>query len=163
MAFTVPRTWTVSEIVTAAMMNTDVRDNIGDLDARTTLQSAGVATAQTTTSTSYTDLATVGPAITKTTGTLVLVAITAGLANSSATQQTLVGIAITGATTVSPSDSTAMIFRSGATPNDMAASYIALFTVNAGSNTFTLKYRVSGGTGTFSNRGIVCWPAGKLA
>jgi hypothetical protein len=34
MAWTTPRTWVAGEVVTASQMNTHVRDNLADLDAR---------------------------------------------------------------------------------------------------------------------------------
>src|SRR5262245_46252801 len=34
MVWTTPRTWTVGELVTESMLNTHIRDNLADLDAR---------------------------------------------------------------------------------------------------------------------------------
>lgn len=47
-AWTTPRTWVANEVVTAAIMNTHVRDNLSDLDSRTDLNLKGRVIAVTT-------------------------------------------------------------------------------------------------------------------
>ena len=119
---------------------------------------ATVATSQTTTSFSFTDLATVGPSVTVTTGTKALVivssAASADLVNRSASH----GYAVSGATTVAATDTTAhkSFNNVGSPQNQDQDSFVSLLTgLTAGSNTFTSKYFVSGaGTGMFSNRQI---------
>lgn len=110
---------------------------------------AAVATAQTTTSTSYTDLATSGPAVTLTTGTKVLVMVTCAIENTSSTS--LMSYAVSGATTIAAADAAALANKSA---NFIQATTTSLITVTAGSNTFTAKYKVNGGTGTFERRTI---------
>ncbi len=118
---------------------------------------ATVATSQTTTSTSYTDLTTAGPAVTVTTGTKVLVIVSVYVsANATPGARSYMDFAISGATTRSASDTTAYLARTD-TGGDIwgRASAANLVTVTAGSNTFTAKYRVSSGTGTFVDRSII--------
>jgi hypothetical protein len=116
---------------------------------------ATVATSQTTTSSSYTDLATSGPAVTVTTGTKALVIVTSDLFNSGAGNRALMGYAVSGATTTSASDTTALLNLSGTANETMRCSAASIATLTAGSNTFTAKYRVNTGTGTFENRSII--------
>ena len=120
---------------------------------------ASVATSETTTSVTYVDLTTVGPAVTVTTGTSAWVSVYCLMSNANALNSCFIGYAISGATTLAASDATA----SGAT-SDVAAGANAFTTrvrvtgLTAGSNTFTAKYRVTGGTGTFSARYIAVEP-----
>jgi len=123
----------------------------------TGVSTATVATSQTTASTTMTDLATVGPSVTVTIGAngLALVIMTCGISNS-ASNATRVGYAVSGNSTVAASDSTALVATG---TNTIAPSVVFLATgLTAGSNTFTLKYDVSGGTGTFSGRVITVLP-----
>ena len=108
--------------------------------------SATVATAQSTSSSSYTDLATVGPAVTLTTGTKVLV-----ICNSWTDGGAWVDFAVSGATTRSASDTTAVSMSNVAPVRNGIATFL---TVNAGSNTFTMKYRSNSGASTYQNRQI---------
>jgi hypothetical protein len=113
--------------------------------------------AETTTSTSYTDLATAGPAVTVTTGTAAIVFATASIRNNTATQNALMGWAVSGATTTAANDAWAAAV--GGTSNIFERSTsIWIATLTGGSNTFTAKYKVSGGTGTFDERSIVVIP-----
>jgi hypothetical protein len=118
---------------------------------------ATVATSQTTTSTSYTDLATAGPSVTMTTGTKVLV-IVSGYCNQMPQPggRAYMDFAISGATTRSASDTTALLTR-GDTNGDWwgRASVANRETVTAGSNTFTAKYKVSTSTGGWQDRSII--------
>ena len=132
----------------------DVEDIIAALARAST---AEVTTSQTTTSTSYTDLATAGPTVTVTTGTKALVVVSGYMFNNTGNQAALMSVAISGASTFAAADNWAVeVF--GATGSAVAAgaSRATLFTgLTAGSNTFTSKYKVTGGTGTFRNRGII--------
>ena len=117
-----------------------------------------VATSQTTTSTSYTDLATSGPAVTVTIGAngLALVIISCYQFNSGA-GETYMSFAVSGASTVAAATETASTVTPG------TSAYVYSFTklvtgLTAGSNTFTAKYAVSSGTGTFRSRLISVIP-----
>jgi hypothetical protein len=150
MTWSAPRTWTTGEIVTAAMMN-GVRDELLALQAT----SASIATAETTTSTTYVDLATVGPAITISTSTTVLVFIQATM-SVNGVFNAFMGAAVSGATTLGASDTDAVnVVSSVANHTDRQGVAFRITGLTAGSNTFTAKYRVSGGTGSFANRHMV--------
>lgn len=119
--------------------------------------SATVTTQQTTTSTSYTDLTTSGPAVTVTTGTKALVIVTAQSRNNLAGEYCRISYAVSGSTTVAADDSFALNWQQpsdGTMFQNIRASAASVVSLTAGSNTFTLKYRVNGGTGTFLNRAI---------
>jgi hypothetical protein len=112
-----------------------------------------VPTSQTTNNTSYVDLATTGPALTLTTGTTALVMIDCEISHGSTGVSSYMGYAVTGATSVSATDTTA-VKSTNASGYPIAATRAILQSLTAGSNTFTAKYRVDSGTGTFVNRHI---------
>ncbi len=122
--------------------------------------SALVATSETTASTSYTDLATAGPAVTVTTGTVALVIVSASLANDTAGRFAFMGYAVTGASSLGAGDAIALSYESSAADDELQASWVSLRTdLTAGSNTFTAKYRAAtSGTATFKNRHITVLP-----
>lgn len=115
---------------------------------------AKIGTSQTTTSTSFTDLATVGPSVTLTTGTKVLILIGARISNSSANTASIMSVAVTGASTVAAGDSRGIYWNNVNANDSLAAAGVTNLTVTAGSNTFTAKYRVLSGTGTFVERSL---------
>jgi len=120
-----------------------------------TNDTATVATQQTTTSVTYTDLATSGPAVTVTTGTKVLVIISAGeMRNQNSSGECDMSFAVSGATTTAAADATSVGITSAASNETFRPTGAFVITVTAGSNTFTAKYRVGGGTGVFANRRI---------
>ena len=116
---------------------------------------ATVATSQTTTSTSYTDLATAGPAVTVTTGTRALVIIGSDITNNTSATSARTSFAVSGATTVAAVDTycAKLYWTTGQSAIQVSGVYL-LTGLTAGANTFTAKYKVSGGTGTFLNRSI---------
>ena len=128
----------------------------GSAWATLTPQSATVLTFESTTSTSFTDLTTSGPAVTLTTGTTALVTINSYCDNDTGTignQQIFMGVAVSGATTLAASDDYSAAHRLG--PNLVSvSSTFKLAGLTAGSNTFTAKYRVAGGNGRFKLRSI---------
>jgi hypothetical protein len=119
---------------------------------------AQVLTLQSTTSSSYTDLATVGPSITATTGTTALVTFTVTTdATTLGGDQGYASVAVSGATTVAASDDWSTVTRLGGNFVTMSRTY-GFTGLTAGSNVFTLKYKNgSGSTSRFSNRGLVVW------
>lgn len=175
MAWTAPMTAVAGSVFTAAQFNTFIRDNLnecpaakattpGSIFATTATnqiaeripQTATVATSQTTTSATYTDLATTGPAVTVTTGSTALVSLYNANLNSSATVSSLMSYDVTGASSVAASDATAI---GNATANGTRETGTFLQTgLTAGSNTFTCRYRVGSGTGTFVDRKIIVVP-----
>lgn len=165
-------------VFTAAQFNTHVRDNLNETApakataagqifvatgvnsiAARTMARARVETAETTGSSSYTDLATVGPSVTVTTGTQALVIITAAINNNTATVASSASFSVSGATAFS-ADNTVRIARDGVAANTLLRySAATLFPLTAGSNTFTMKYNTQAATtATFSVREIIVIP-----
>ena len=178
MAWSTPKTWTASEQVDASEMNTELRDNLNETapgiasasgrmivtDGANSIVEripAGgtVATSETTASTTYANLATAGPGLNVTTGTEAIVIITATMRNDTAGGQCIMSFAISGATTLAASDANSLTFESGHPADQYGASRVVFMSgLTAGSNTFSVKYRVSSGTGTFVNRDIAVIP-----
>jgi hypothetical protein len=115
---------------------------------------ARVETEQTTTSTSYTDLTTAGPAVTVTTGTKALVIISCEANNAANNSVSFMAYAVSGATTTAATNDTALYQRRQSASYDAHYSMASVITLTAGSNTFTAKYKVDGSTGTWSKREI---------
>jgi hypothetical protein len=159
----------VTGSVAPATWGDGVRDNFVDLDARTAPTTTATNTATgTTASTTFT--ATLGgspgtnPAVTVTTGTVAVIHLRGAIFNSAAGNTGYIGVAVSGATTRAANDGDGISFTAP------AAAYLAQFGttlvltgLTAGSNTFTLQYRVNAGTGSFFNRAIAVEPGNKLA
>jgi hypothetical protein len=127
--------------------------------AKANITSAEVDADQSTASTSFTDLATVGPAVTATTGTRALLLWMAAVRNSAAPSRALVGVAISGATTTAASDlgaAHALIGTASAEQTIVGARVVTGLT--AGSNTFTLKYRTTSGALNVQYRRLIVIP-----
>ena len=124
--------------------------------------SATVATGQASSSTTYTDLATVGPVVSLVTGTKVLVTISVAFNVPTANSTAYVAVAVSGATTIAAADA------NGAGPvslivstanNGVLARTFALAGLTPGTNTFTLKYKLLGAVSTtFLNRDLTITP-----
>ncbi|MFB4312945.1 hypothetical protein [Actinomadura sp. 21ATH] len=114
-----------------------------------------VATSQTTGSTSFTDLTTVGPVSTAATGPIALVWFAAQMSNSGATAVTQCAVDVSGATTRAP-ETTADLYIDGLGANQaIRASTVHLFSgLTPGTQSFKLQYRVGSGTGTFYDRSV---------
>lgn len=116
---------------------------------------AAVATQQDTTSTTYTDLTTVGPsvAVTLNEARTAIVLMKADMLDATTADDVWCSFAVSGATTLAASDARAVRHNgSGGVQSYAAFETVAL---NAGANTITMKYRVDGtGTGRFSNRNL---------
>jgi hypothetical protein len=122
---------------------------------------ATVSTGESTSSTSYTNLATVGPSLTATIGSsgrakVTISATIIGAAPNTAAMAT----DVSGASTIGASDAKCLLAQApGSTPFTFSSSRVVLYTgLNAGSTTFTAKYRVSAGSATFINRDIIVEP-----
>lgn len=178
MAWTAPMTAAENAIFTSTQFNTYVRDNmllqapalvsaagqyvvgtgVNALAARTS-GSASVVTSETTTSTSFVNLTTTGPAATVTTGAQALVMWSCLLSNNTTNNLAIASVAVSGATTVAASDSWSAGLNGVTAANTNGLAGWHYFTgLVAGSNTFTVQYRVNGGTGTFSARLISVLP-----
>lgn len=174
MSWSAPMTAVAGATFTAAQFNQYVRDlflecptakataagqhfvssAVNTVVARSTLSSF-VATSETTTSTSYADLATIGPAVTITTGTSALVWWGASISNTGANSSRM-SMSVGGASSVAASDQWAAIVL-GTSAFRIFSGH--LFTgLTAGSNVFVAKYSVAANTGTFINRELIVHP-----
>jgi hypothetical protein len=89
------------------------------------------------------------------------VTVTAFESNGSSGNQNNMGFAISGATVRAASDTQAFSLLRGGAQGAVAHQGSATFYVTgltAGSTTFTAKYDVTAGTGTFANRTIIVVP-----
>lgn len=164
---------------TAAQFNTYVRDNLnttapavattaGRIIVTTGLNSITerdpsvgfLSTSQTTTSTTFTDLATTGPSVTVTVGVKAMVFIGSGCNNSSAGLGGKVSVDVSGANTQAASDTNAYYIESGNASDTFQGTWSTIFSpLTVGSTTFLLKYRaVGGGTAAFNNRLVAIIP-----
>lgn len=116
---------------------------------------------ETTTSTAYADLATVGPDISVTIGASgkALLILGALLQNNTAAAHSFMGFAVSGTSTVVATDNQCLRYQSDDANSAFQGSYVHLVTgLTPGVNTFTAKYRVSAGTGTFNRRSLYVLP-----
>ena len=179
MAWSAPMTAVANSTFTAAQFNQYVRDNLNETApakatsagsyfvadgvnsiAERSPQATSVLTSETTTSTTFTNLATVGPAVTIDTGPYALVLTHCQVSNSG-TGSAYAGVEVTGDSSIAPALNRAVnvIGAAGATVGaSTAVLYTDGLTLTPGSNTFTMKYRVSSGTGTFADRRIIVLP-----
>jgi len=123
----------------------------------TAIDSARVDTDQSTSSTTYTNLTTSGPAVTLTTGTSVIVIASANIYRVSGSGNTgFIGVEVSGASTIAATDvngASCVGINSGFPVSASKAFKITGLT--AGSNTFTMKYRVDGSTFSYYYRTLV--------
>lgn len=178
MAWTVPLTWVGGQVLTAALLNTHLRDNMLETDAAKSLNqgsycvSSGanalaeripsvdrIDTSETTASLAYTNLATVGPTVTVTTGDRAWVMCSARMGNTALSGHSYMGPACTGATTIGAQNNKACNMGGVTAANDLAVGEVNIWTgLTPGVNTFTAKYVVTTGTGNFSNRVLIVFP-----
>lgn len=181
MAWSAPMTAVANTTFTAAQFNQHVRDNLNET-APAKATAAGsyfVATGVnaiaermaegsidlntgTTTSTTYTDLtgASIGPVVTVETGPMALV-IVAGQLSNSGTDSARMAYDVSGDTTIAAADNRGIGTFGVASLTVTTGTTVLHFgglALTPGSNTFTAKYRVSGGTGTFLSRRIAVLP-----
>lgn len=178
MAWSAPMTAVAGATFTAAQFNQYVRDNLNETapakataasqlfvstgaNAIATRQPSSnfISTNQSTASTSYTNLATVGPTVTVTTGTIAMVWFAASASNVTENAMTASSVAVSGASTVAASDNW-MIQTDGVTAGNFTRpSGMHVFTgLTPGSNTFQMKYRAGSSTASFQFREISVLP-----
>lgn len=114
---------------------------------------------QSTTSTTFTDLATVGPSVTVDTGTSAIVTMATFAYNSLGAGNTaMIGVAVSGATTIAANTEYARTtFWAGNASVYMGGTFLVTG-LTSGSNTFTMKYKVDGSTIFFGNRYMTVTP-----
>jgi hypothetical protein len=178
MAWSTPITAVANAVFTAAQFNASVRDNLlmtapalattagshfaatgANAIAQRTSAVNAINTVQTTTSASYTNLATVGPTLTVTTGPAAVILMSSRASNSTAGANSWASYAVTGASAISASDNYALSYDSPVAGSTLYATYATLEpSLTPGSNTFTMQYRASSGTATFSSRRLTVIP-----
>lgn len=178
MAWSTPLTAVANTTLPAATWNASVRDNLNatavalasavsqypvatgvNALAMRLVASNVIATSQTTTSTSYTDLTTVGPTITATTGSIAVVLFSAEVSNSGTNSATSCSVAVSGTTSIAANDAWRTVLDGVTAANiNRVAGFHVFTTLNQGSNTFTVRYKVGSGTGTFAQRELGLLP-----
>lgn len=174
MTWSAPMTAVAGATFSAAQFNQYVRDNLNEtgpakvsaagqllvstaanaIAARTPGGQVVVAS-QTTASTTYANLTTTGPTFAATTGTQAWVWFGCAISNSAA-NSSRASVAVSGASSIAANDQWALI-NIGTSALRMFSGH--LFTgLTPGSNTFTMQYDVSAGTGTFANRELMVFP-----
>ncbi len=131
--------------------------------AKAALTSAIVETLETTTSTAYTDLATVGPSVTVPVAASGRVLVTIGslLSNDTAGVASFMTVALSGANVIAAADTVSRLlnFRSASAGQGIRASrQFVISGLAAGSTTFTAKYRAASGTSSFDGRALIVIP-----
>ena len=125
-----------------------------------TPESASVVTNQTTTSSSFTDLATAGPSVTVVTGTSAIVAVSCFALNTVGAGNTaFLGVDVSGASTIAANVDSGI--RTTFWTSNASVAMSAMFKITgltAGSNTFKMQYKCDGSTINFGNRYIVVIP-----
>lgn len=175
MAWSTPLTAVANAALTAAQWNASVRDNLlmtapavattsgrvivatgtNAVTERAVLSNT-VAASETTTSATYTSLSTPGPAVTLSTGTNAFAFASSQMSGSTVSAFYAFGIAVSGASTIAAADADGFMWQAPSSTagirGTVAVHYPASLT--AGSNTFTMQYRASAGTGTYGLRKI---------
>lgn len=139
-------------------MNAELRDNLNALVPAT----HAISTARTTTSTTYADpTGDSGPLVTVATLTAATLIITAHLQNNAANTAVYAAVVVSGATSRAAADAEALIMTASTINAHYANSRVVRMTgLTPGMNTFTMKYKVSGGTGTVTDRELQVVAAG---
>lgn len=180
MAWNAPMTAAANTIWFASQFNRFIRDNLNETapalataegqyfvsnqDAQNSLRArqalvSNITTSQTTTSTSYTSLATTGPKIIAKTGTTAAVFIAAEMSNSTANAACHISFALTDCTFIPASDLWGgIVDGKGANQPERVMAFSWEHNLNPGDNAFTMQYKVSAGTGTFLRRTMVVMP-----
>lgn len=198
MAWTSPMTWVAGSVLTAAQLNTHLRDNIMEtMPAKATQASQYFVTsaqnriiarlavkntvlnAETSASSDYGDLATVGPSVTVTLGTSAVLFLGCQISMSGSSQTGYASVAVAAANTIGDgsvqdnssnngdnasntleaSDSYSVVNNGNNTDSLCTSLHMSfLDTFTPGDYTFTMKYRAVGGTVTFQRRRISVMP-----
>lgn len=179
MAWTAPMTAVAGSTFTAAAFNAHVRDNLQETaPAKATAPSQlfvstgpnaiatrvptqnYVGTSEATTSTAYADLATPGPSVTVTTGTIAIVLFSAAVSTSVSDSASCSSVRVSGASSVAANDAWAIQADGISAGNYIRYAMAHFFTgLVPGVNTFTLQYRVSSSNpATFRQRELSVIP-----
>jgi hypothetical protein len=179
MAWSSPFTAVAGSAYTAAQHNQYVRDNFLEtapakasaagqhfvstgvnVIIQRSVNTASVSTQETTTSTSMTDLATVGPDLfSQQLGAKAMFFVSANVSNNTLAAYASTDFDLSGATTRTATTSTALVMRAGAANQDIRATAVTVITsLTPGSHAMRQKYVVTAGTGAFANRHVTVVP-----
>lgn len=161
MAWTVPKTWVASAALTAAELNTYIRDNF--LETATSKATVAksyfigngpnqvvqrtpqwdfVSAQEGTSLNYYSNLATEGPQVTVTTGTTAIVFLSAQCKENSLNISTRMSVEVGGASQIEATDNYALCVMNDNTGSDQYWTTVVPFGgLTPGSNIFTAKYR----------------------
>lgn len=177
MAWTTPMTAVANTEFTAAQFNTHLRDNLNETAPAKALSAGGLivtdgansviqrnptwsfdsTTSLTTTSTTYVTL-NGGPAVTVTTGTAAIVYWATQIQSTNSGNTGRASIAVSGATSIAAQDDWAIYQQADANTRLVRFGGHHVFdTLNAGSNTFTMRHLTSGES-TFGRRIVTVIP-----
>lgn len=177
MVWTAPVTFVDGNTLTAAELNTYLRDNMLEtMPAKATGQlrhfvsdganriverqifKSYIEAREITSSTSFVDLATVGPSVTVTTGIRALAIWSVSLDNDTGNATSHAAIAVSGATTIAAGDRYATIIRTYVGSREKRFGMAEMVTnLTPGSNTFRIRYKVGAGVGRFAKRHLAVW------
>lgn len=180
MAWTTPMTFVSNAVLTAAQLNTHLRDNMLETAPAKATRTSGFfvgggpnsiverlvvtnripsAAGETTSSTNYGDLTTEGPTVDVETGTRALVFLSGSMFNTVANKAAYMSYAVSGATTIDPSDTNCLQLSGlAATQSGQIGTVDLADGLTPGVNTFTAKYRAGSDTASFKNRFIGVFP-----
>lgn len=180
MVWNAPATWTTGQVLTAANLNAQLRDNllqtvpaklttVGQYAVATGTNTVGARIAErntvsvtaATTGTSYGDLSTSGgPFITFASGTQAIVGWAAYVTIDTTNATAFMSMEIGGASAQPPTDNTSIAIQTSSGTAAIRGSHVKLVVglTPSSSNTCFGKYRVSSGTGTFSDRAMWVLP-----
>ncbi len=147
---------TIPAATTTALLPTGITTIYnGSVWVCTTPIGSEVLTTQSTTSTSYVDLATAGPSVTLVTGTTALVSFNSYI-GLGAGEAGYISLAVSGATTLAASNNYQAEAFTASTAAEITVGKTFIFSgLTAGTNTFKLQYRVGSGTVEFIRRELV--------
>lgn len=179
MAWTAPVTFVAGAVLTAAQLNTYLRDNFAETApakatgtvgsyfvgaaansiAERSMNQMFASASDTTTSSTFTDLSG-GPdtAVTVTSGARAVVFLSCSMSNNTVNGLSAMGFEVSGATTTGAAAAAALRGTSATVNANITASYVTVASLSAGSNSFTPKYSASTGTSSFGSRRVLVLP-----
>lgn len=176
-AWTSPKTFT-ADVLTAEELNVYLRDNILNMCPQKAVNVGSMLVTSATNeiservptgslvslsesqvggaSTTFADLATIGPTVTVETGSSAIVFVYCNMYHT-APGSTFMGVAVSGASEIAASDD--MAIRMSNSVGERVSAPLFMSNLSPGLNTFTAKYRINtAGTGTWSSRRMVVFP-----
>lgn len=175
MAWSAPMTFVANTALTAAQLNTYLRDNMLETApakattagyhfvttgpnsiAERAITGDWVQASESTAETSYTDLTTVGPSVTCVTGTKAIYLMSARMSATPASSSMRASIEISGASSIEAADARELTLDLNTTDQNKVGTCYFEDGLTPGTNTFTMKYKMqTAGTGTWAERHLI--------